>query len=415
MSGIVVGLDIGTNNIRTVIAEIDSERNIKVLGTSKMPSQGVRNGVIVNIEAAVSVIKQAISEAETLAGEEVTSVYTIIGGEQVESNNSHGTVAIDPTNRNRRLTVSNEAKKRAIDCATAISFPMDKKLIHIIPQEYLVDDISGYKNPVGVIGVRLDVNVHLVLANITAFDTINKSILRAGYNPKSVMLKTLAASYATIHREEMELGSILIDMGGGTTDVIVINKDAPVYTTSIAFGGNTVTNDIAIVKGIPFNVAEKIKLEKGCCWISGNEAEEEVIIPGIGGRPPEQTTRYELCEIIQPRLVEIMTMVRKAVIANSKLKKLSGSIVLTGGGALMPGIVELTQNIWGTTLVRLGVSAELGENYSEYREPDFATAVGLVMANVDNAQNDSDGRKEDRHRNSGGFFSKLKEIGGKFF
>lgn len=415
MSSIIVGLDIGTCFIRTVIAEVTPEGGLEVIGTAKKASSGLRNGVIVNIDAAMASIREVVEEAEQKAGMEVTSVFTAIGGAQVESLNSKGQIGVDPSGKNRSLEISDNAKKRAIEAAKAVVIPLDKKLIHVIPQEYIIDNLTGYKNPLGMMGVRLEVQVHLVTASITAYTNIQQCITRAGYMLDGVMLKTLAATYATIHEDEMDLGSILIDLGGGTTDVMVLYKGAPVYTTSIPVGGNHVTNDIAIVKGIPSAAAEKIKIEKGCCWVTGNEMEEEVIIPSVGGRPPEQSTRYELCQIIQPRVEEIFSMVRHQVVRNSKLTKLSGSIVLTGGGALMPGVVELAQSVWGTTSVRVGVSGKMGGGDDSYRDADYATAMGLILAHKDMGSSEKQHKmqkKSDSGKKKG--FS-MKEILGKFF
>ncbi|MCH5294750.1 MAG: cell division protein FtsA [Treponema sp.] len=384
MSNVVVGLDVGTSFVRVVIAEVKDDGNMEIIGVSKVPSQGLRNGVIVNIDAVVASIKEAVESAEQSAGQEVVSVYTAIGGSQVESQNSKGQIGVDQSGRNRPLEISRGAKDRAIDAAKAVSITLDKKLLHVIPQEYIIDGSPGYKSPLGMMGVRLEVAVHLVTASITALSNINQCVTRAGYGLNGTMLKTLAAAYACVLEDEMELGSILIDLGGGTTDVMVLNKGAPVYTVSIPVGGNHVTNDIATVKGIPTAVAEKIKVEKGCCWILGNERAEEVIIPGVGGRAPEQTNRYELCEIINPRMEEIFTMAKQKVVRYAKLSNLSGSIILTGGGALMSGVVELAQYVWHTSSVRIGGSPDMGKGVDPcYRAADFATVTGLVIANRD--------------------------------
>ncbi|MBQ9539651.1 MAG: cell division protein FtsA [Treponema sp.] len=379
----VVGLDIGTTFIKTVIGELDEADNISIIGFAKKPSQGLRNGVIVNIDAAVAAINATVDAAEQMAGVNVDSVFTAIGGSQVESLNSEGDTVVDTSGRNRTLEIKDEAKKRAIDASTAISTPMDKEMLHCIPQEYFVDDMPGVKDPINMMGKRLKVKVHIILANKTACNNLEQCISRAGYSCQGFWLwpKTLVAALATIHEDEMELGSILIDLGGGTTDVMVVNKGAPVFMASIPVGGNLVTNDIAVVKGIPISAAEKIKVEHGCCWINGNELGEEVIIPGVGGRPPEETTQYELCEIIQPRVDEIFSMVKAEIVHHANLTQLNGSIVLTGGGAKMTGIVELAQSVWGTTSVRIGEVSDLGGLDKGYREPDFATAVGLVDSN----------------------------------
>lgn len=393
----VVGLDIGTCFIRVAIGELDADNNIEIIGLAKRPSQGLRNGVIVNIDAAMNAIRETVEEADRAAGVEVTSVCTAIGGSQVESTNSTGQTGVDASGRNLRpMEIGESAKKRVIDVAKSIMIPLDKKLIHVIPQDYIIDGQAGYKNPIGIMGVRLEVSVHLVMASETAFANIQQCITRAGYNLDNVMLKTLAAAKSTLHSDEMDLGSILIDLGGGTTDVIVINNGAPVFTASIPVGGNLVTNDIAIVKGIPNAVAEKIKVESGSCWVFGSEENEEVIIPGVGGRPPEQTNRLELCQIIAPRMEEILTLVKKEVVRRSNLTKLSGSIVLTGGGALMPGVVELAQSVWKTSSVRIGCCSDMGGVDKSYREPDFATVMGLVQFN-----NNSQDKKKSYYKKAG--------------
>lgn len=379
MSNIVVGLDIGTTFIKAVIGELDEDDNVSVIGFAKKPSQGLRNGVIVNIDAAVAAINATVDAAEQVAGVDVDSVFTAIGGAQVESLNSEGNTVVDDRSDNyRTLEITDAAKGRALGASTAISIPMGMGMLHTIPQEYFVDDLPGVKDPLGMMGKRLKVKVHIILANETALDNLKQCIVRAGYEWNGIASKTLVAAFATIHEDEMDLGSILIDMGGGTTDVIVMNKGTPVFMASIPVGGNLVTNDISRVKDIHVSIAEKIKVESGCCWISSGDEGEEVIIPGVGARPPEVTTQRELCQIIQPRVEEIFKMVRSEIVHHANLTKLNGSIVLTGGGSKMPGVVELAQCVWGTTSVRVGEVSDMGGLDKGYREPDFATAVGLL-------------------------------------
>ena len=409
VSSIVVGLDIGTTFIKAVIGELDRDDKLSIIGYAKRPSQGLRNGVIVNIDAAVAAINATVDAAEQVAGVAVESVFTAIGGSQVESLNSEGdTVVDDRSERYRTLEITEEAKGRAIGASTAISIPMDKKMLHCIPQEYFVDDLPGVKDPLGMMGKRLKVKVHIILANETAWNNLEQCIVRAGYGCNGTWSKTLVAAMATIHEDEMDLGSILIDLGGGTTDVMVVNKGAPVFMASIPVGGNLVTNDIAVVKGIPVSAAEKIKVESGCCWISGSEDLAKVIIPGVGGRPPEETTQYELCEIIQPRVDEIFSMVKAEIVHHANLTQLNGSIILTGGGAKMAGIVELAQSVWGTTSVRIGEVSDLGGLDKGYRDPDFATAVGLVDSNKTFRANSKSKKKNTQDFEKGeNFFAKI--------
>ncbi len=383
MSDTIVGLDIGTSFIKVVIGEIGSENTIRVIGFAKKPADGMRNGVIVNVDLVASIIRETVEQAEQMAGVEVSAVYTAIGGAQVESLNSEGDIVVD-TKKLRTMEITEGAKKRAQDSAQAVALPLDKDKMHVIPQEYIVDDLPSCKDPVGMQGRRLKVRVHIITASVTASSNISECILRAGLEPAGerwLLSKTLVAAMATVHKDEFELGSILIDLGGGTTDVMVVYKDAPVFMASIPVGGYYVTNDIAIVKGISFEAAEQIKVQYGCCWILGNESEEEVIIPSVGSNPPEETTRYELCEIIQPRMDEILSLVKKAVAQHANITQLNGSIILTGGGALMPGAVQLAQSVWQTTSVRVGRVTDMGYPDETYRSSEYATAAGLVLAN----------------------------------
>ena len=398
MTNIIVGLDIGTSFIRAVIGEIDDDGGVEIIGVAKKSSTGLRNGTIVNIEATIECIKQAIEEAEQKAGYEVLSCVTGIGGVQIEGLNSKGLVAVSSRGKNNR-EINQSDVDRVLEAANAIQIPMDRKMLHVIPQDYIVDGIAGYKDPIHMIAVRLEAEVHIVTASRTAIQNITQCVDRAGYQLDRVMLKTLASTQAVIGDDERELGSILIDLGGGTTDVLVILKDAPICTASISVGGNLVTNDISIVKGISTVTAEKLKIESGCCWMPlALEKNDEVLIPGLAGREPEQTNRAELCGIIQPRMEEIFTMVRDEIVRRTNVMQLSGSVILTGGGAQIEGAVELAEKVFGTSSVRIGYPGNLGGIEEEYRTPEYATAVGLVLANKNLVV--PKGRKEKRHRES---------------
>lgn len=385
MSRRIVGLDIGTCFIRTVIAEIDSDGRIEVLGLSKIPSQGVRNGIIVNIDATKEAVQNGIEAAEQMAGVEVSELCTSIGGAQVSSMMSTGIVGVDPKGISTSpLEIKPEAKERALKSAKSMLIPYDEVLLHIIPQEYLIDG-KDYPDPIGNLGVRLEVKTLLVKVSKSAQGNISECIARAGFELRNITLKTLAAATATIHKDEMALGSILIDLGGGSTDVIVINKNAPVFTVSIPYGGNRVTNDIAQVFGVPFSVAEELKLKYGSCWLDPEEENDEVIIPGVGGLPPAITNKKLLCEVISGRVQEILedilSKVKKEARRHPGLERLNGTIVLTGGGALMNGIVTLSQAVWNSTSVGTGTCSDFGGTDTSYRNADFATVMGLIMSN----------------------------------
>ncbi|MBP3608360.1 MAG: cell division protein FtsA [Treponema sp.] len=418
MNRFVVGLDLGTNFVRVVIGEVSEEGVLEIIGTAKRPSSGLRNGVIVNRENTMECIKSVIEEAEQNAGYEVVSCVTAIGGSQIESLNSTGLVAISSHGRGEREITKSDVD-RVLENATAIQIPMDRKILHLIPQNYIVDGQSDYKNPVNIIGVRLEAEVHIVTASKTSVQNLMACVERSGYQLDNVMLKTLACTSAVMCDEERELGSILIDLGGSTTDVLVIINDAPVLTVSIPVGGNLVTNDIAIVKGVSPVTAENLKIECGCCWIPMIDNDDEIIIPGVGGRNPEVTSKSELCQIIQPRMEEIFSMVRDEVIQRSNLTQLSGNIILTGGGAMMEGAVELAQEIFKTSAVRIGIPSDFGGLQEEYRRADFATAIGLVLEQMKvNSKLNKKERRKDRDASKTSdkdFLTGLKKIFTKFF
>ena len=383
--GKVVGLDIGTSMIRVAIGEIDPDTgNIRIAGTASRKSAGLRNGVIVNIEDAKNAIKETIDAAEQNAGTTVDSVITAIGGSQIESQNSRGTVPVSSQNKSTK-EISRADVERVIECATAIKVPDDREKLHVIPQNYIVDGIGGIQDPIHRMGTRLEAEVHIVTAAKTIIQNISSCIKRSEYLLDGVMLKTLAQTQSVCHQDEMELGSILIDMGAGTTDVLLLMKGAPIATFSIPVGGNLVTNDISVVAGISTAAAEEIKIKSGCCWIDSitKETDFDVVLPGVGGRAPEVMKRSQLTQIIQARVEQIFTLVKVAIKKNvgPSIKEMSGNIILTGGGAMMEGVIDLAQKVFHTTSVRRGVPESLGGIEEDYKRPDFATVIGLVLAN----------------------------------
>lgn len=414
---IVVGLDIGTSVIRVAIGEVDELDNIHIVATSARESKGLRNGVIVNIEDAKDAIKDAIEAAETKGGVLVNSVVASIGGTQIESENSRGVVPIRGNGKGGNSAVTIEDVTKVIDIATAINYPADREKIHVIPQDYLVDGIGHISDPINRLGFKLESKVHIVTASKSIISNIKTCMGRAGYGINGVMLKTLAETQAVCHDDELELGSIVIDLGAGTTDVIVLIDGAPVSTASVPVGGKLVTNDIAIVNSIPVAAAEEIKIKHGTCWPDGIINDEDVILPGVGGRAPELTSKSEISKIITARMVQIFTMVREAIIKNTSdsIKQLSGNIILTGGGAQMEGVVELAQEVFKTSSVRLGVPESLGGLEEEYRKPEFATAIGLVVANKGLVKARDTRRKVRKNANpeakqGDGFFKRLRKV-----
>lgn len=399
MNDVLVGLDIGTSNVRVVIAEYDENNSLKIIGIGQAPSTGLKNGVIVNIEATMQTVKDAISSAESMAGCLVSSVIVGIGGSQVESRNNKGSIPVFNKDRTEgEITVTD--KNNVIKNALAVLIPMDRKIIHIIPRSYIVDDQKPIKDPINVMGIRLEAEVHIITVVKSSAINFEKCITRAGYGLKNLMSKTLAQSEVVTTKEERELGSILIDLGGGSTDVLVLLDDSPVYSTSIPLGGIIVTNDIARVRGISFDTAEKIKIENGCCWNLLVDDYEEVLIPGIGGRPPETVLRSQICEIIQPRMEEILEMVRDEIYNHTKFASLYGNIILTGGGANMPGILDLVGKVFDTNSVRIGYPSNYGNNTELYRKPEFATACGLIVATENSISSANINYMDEKHHAS---------------
>ena len=382
---IIVGLDIGTSVIRVVIGELNEETGkLEVIGTASKESGGINKGSIVNIEKAKEAIREAIETAEYNAGATVESIILGIGGSQIEGKNSRAVVPVRSNGRvNREITI--EDVNKVIENATEILSSEYREKLHVIPQDYIVDGTRGVKDPVDMMGTKLEVEVHIITEAKTVLQNIKSCIARAGYFLDGVMLNTLAQTQSVCHQDEMDLGSILIDLGAGTTDALVLIKGAPISTTSVQVGGNLVTNDISVVLGIPIAVAEKIKIDYGCCWtpLIDSSNDKEVILPGVGGRAPEVIMQSKISEIIQARVAQIFTMIKAAIVKDTKdtITQLSGNIILTGGGAQMEGVVELAQAIFKTSSVRVGVPEAMGGVEEEYRKPEFATAVGLLSAN----------------------------------
>lgn len=375
----IVGLDIGTASIRVAIGDYNENKEFQILGTSCVKSSGMRNGNIVNIEAAAISIHTAIEAAQRNAGVEITSCYVSIGGEQIRGVEGKGNVQIS-YKANHNQEIEKEDIARVIEAASAIQITLDRERLHTITQDYIVDGVGGIKDPMHRLGVKLEASVFMVTASKTTTQNLKSCIKRAGYEMDGVMLKTLAAQKAVTTAEERELGSIIIDIGEGSTDAIILYHDAPVFVTSLAIGGGMITQDIAIVKGIPINEAERIKTQYGCCWQANVDNFTPIIINSVAGKPPEQMAASTLCEIITPRVEEILKEILNRILKNTALTQLSGNIVLIGGGANMDGILELTQDVFGTSAVRLGYPKSLGGIEENYNTPQWSTAVGLTLA-----------------------------------
>ncbi len=413
MSDLIVGLDIGTSNVRCVIGEVTVnpqtlEKELQITGVGVAPSTGLRNGTIVNIESTSQAIKKAVEDAELMSGNQVYTVYTQINGCQVVTQDSQGAVAVvqkDPNSNMREI--SEEDKVRVLESATAVPLPVDRVLISHVVQNYVVNETTVVKDPINMIGVRLEANVHLITASSTPLQNIYRCIQRAGFDTAEIQLNTLVASQAVTIKEEREVGSIVIDMGAGSTDAIVFFDDAPIFTASVNYGGNIVTQDIALVFGISIENAEKIKCKSGCAWEPLLENFETVYIPGVGGNPTTERSRNDVCRIIQPRVVEIFTMLSQKICDGLGMKKIRGNIILVGGGANLSGVTECAEMVFGAPVVRPGYPKNFGGLDDKYKKPEFATAVGLVVSNLDKHNRNSSLPEAVEEERGKGFFSMI--------
>lgn len=387
----IVGLDIGTTTVTAIIAEHGDDGELEIIGLGTAPSHGLRRGVVINIESTLRSVAAAIEAAEQMAGREVAAVVTGIAGGHIEGLNSRGVVAV--TGKGREIT--KEDVDRVIDAAKAVVIPMDREVIHVIPQEFIVDEQGGIRNPLDMIGVRLEAEVHIITGSVTSAQNLVKCVNRAGFKVSNIVLQSLAAAKATLTRDEKELGVMLVDLGGGTTDILIYREGAPYFTSVLPIGGSQVTGDLSIMLKTPTDAAERIKQSAGCCYMPLVEEGEPVIIPGVGGRPPLSLDRKELCRIIEPRMTEILGMVREKIEPKGYLRHLGAGVVLTGGGASLPGSVELAQEVFGTA-ARIGLPGNLGGIGNVYQSPEHSTGVGLVLhaAEMEKARSVGNGTPE---------------------
>ncbi|MCK5737387.1 MAG: cell division protein FtsA [Spirochaetaceae bacterium] len=373
-SEVIAGLDIGTDRIRVLVAEYDTRGKLLVSGWGESRSEGMRKGVVVNIEAAREAVLKAVEAAEHEAGRTVTELWTALGGASVDSLNSRGVVAVSGKNRE----IGDADIERVLEAARAVVIPMDRDILHVLPQEYIIDDQGGVRNPMDMIGVRLEAEVHIVTASVSAIKNIEKSIERADYKLGDVALGSLAAARALLSEDEKEMGVLMIDIGASSTDFILVYSGAPRVTGSVPVGGVQASNDLSLVLKTPMDSAERIKCESGCCWNALADAEEPVIIPGIGGRPPIPVSVTELCRILQPRMEEIFQIIRKKIEKTSGTARISGGIVLTGGGALLPGVADVASSVFNQP-ARIGSPRSSVEWPEPCRDARWSTAAGLIL------------------------------------
>ncbi len=368
----IVGLDIGTNKVAAVVAEVNDQGELEIIGIGTHHSRGLKKGVVVNIESTVQSIQRAIEEAELMAGCSIDAVYAGIAGSHIRSLNSHGIVAI------RDREVYAQDVERVIDAAQAMAIPADQKILHVLPQEYVIDTQEGVKEPLGMSGVRLEAKVHMVTCAVNAAQNIEKCIERCGLHVNDVILEQLASSYSILSEDERELGVCLVDIGGGTTDIAVFTGGAIRHTAVIPIAGDQVTNDIAMALRTPTQNAEDLKIKYACALTQLAQADEIIKVPGVGDKPARELSRQALAEVVEPRYDELFTLIQAELRRSGFEDLVAAGIVLTGGAAKMEGVIELAEEIFHMP-VSLGVPRNVAGLKDIVRNPVYATGVGLLL------------------------------------
>lgn len=396
----IVGFDIGTKKVAAIIGEINEEKKVEIIGIGTAESKGLRKGVVVNLDATVEATKKAQEEAELMAGVEIDSAFIGLSGAHIKSFNSRGVIAVSGKNRE----ISRDDIKRVIDQSKAVSIPPDREIIHIIPQEFVVDEQDGIKDPLGMSGIKLEVNVHIVTGAITSVQNLRTCVARAGIEIEQLVLNQIATSASTLTHDEMELGIGLIDVGGGTTEVAIFERGSLWYTSIIPIGGDNFTNDIAVGLRTPIPEAEKIKKKFGCVTSPLEDEQETIEVPSVGrGKKPRILSRQILADIIHPRAEEIFRLVDNDIKRMGYEKSLNSGIVLTGGTALLDGLEEIAEEIFDLP-VRRGDPSGIGGLVDRVSTPDYATSVGLILYGYN--QWKEKGISKDRKK---GFWAKFKD------
>ena len=397
---LIVGLDIGTSKVVALVGEIGSDGTIEVVGLGSHPSRGLKKGVVVNIESTVQSIQRAVEEAELMAGCEIHAVHAGIAGSHVRSLNSHGVVAI----RDKEVTPSDV--EHVIDAAKAVAIPADQKILHVLPQEFIIDGQEGIRDPVGMSGVRLEAKVHIVTGADSAAQNIVKCVQRCGLAVEDIVLEQLASSHAVLTDDEKELGICLVDIGGGTTDLAVFSHGAIRHTAVIPIAGDQVTNDIAVSMRTPTHYAEDIKIRYACALSQLANPDESIEVPSVGERPARRLARQTLAEIVEPRYEELFGLIRDELRRSGFEEIIAAGIVLTGGSAKMEGAIDLAEEIFHMP-VRLGLPQQQVRGLADViRNPIYSTAVGLLLHARENTQGPTRGRSGPV--NVGGILDRMK-------
>jgi len=369
---LIVGLDIGTSKVVAIVGEVKLDGAINIVGLGSHRSRGLKKGVVVNIESTVQSIQRAVEEAELMAGCQIHSVYAGIAGSHIRSLNSHGIVAI------RDREVAQGDVDRVIDAARAVAIPADQKILHVLPQEFVIDNQEGIREPVGMSGVRLEAKVHLVTGAVSAAQNIVKCVKRCGLEVDDIILEQLASSHSVLTDDEKDLGVCLVDIGGGTTDIAVFTDGSIRHTAVIPIAGDQVTNDIAVALRTPTQHAEEIKIKYACALTQLAMADETIEVPSVGERAPRRLARQTLAEVVEPRYEELLNLVQAELRRSGFEDLIAAGIVMTGGSSKMEGVIELAEEIFHAP-VRLGVPQHVTGLVDVVRNPIYATGVGLLL------------------------------------
>jgi cell division protein FtsA len=368
---IIVGLDIGTSQITAIVGEL-SEDGLDIIGIGTARSRGLRKGVVVNIDATVQAIGLAIREAEHMAGCDISTVYAGIAGGHIRGLNTHGIVAV----KDKEVRAADLA--RVIEAAKAVAIPMDREVLHVLPQQYVIDDQDGIRDPLGMAGVRLEAKVHLVTGSVTSAQNVVKCANRCGLHVADVVLEPLASAEAVVEDDEKELGVAMIDIGGGTTDIVIFSDGAIVHTAVLPLGGGHITSDIAVGLRTPLEAAERIKRKYGCCLPDLVDPNDTMEVPSVGGREPRTLPRRLLVEIVEPRVEELFEHVRSEIVRSGYWDHIAAGVVLTGGTTNLDGLPDLAEAVLGFP-ARAGQPSNVGGLADVVRSPEYSTGVGLVL------------------------------------
>jgi len=375
----IVGLDLGTTKVTTIIAEVDENGQASVVGVGLCAAQGMQRGVVINIDKTVEAIKKSVQEAERMAGVQINAVVAGIAGDHIRSINSKGVIAISrSSSKDRTGEIKQKDVERVIEAAKAVNLPMDREVLHVLPQEFAVDDQKHIKEPIGMAGVRLEADVHIITGAVASAQNIYRCVERAGMDVRDLVLEPLASSFSVLTPDEKELGVGLLDIGGGTSDIAVFHEGAIRQTSVIGLGGENVTKDLGLGLRTPFEHAEQIKIDHSHCYLPDLDENQQVEIPGIGGRPSRMVPRSLIAEIVQPRMEEIFELAMSEIRKAGAWDLLTSGIVLTGGASQIEGAAQLAEDIFELP-VKVGYPKGLGGLMESANSPVYATAVGLVL------------------------------------